>query len=214
MNAYAGYERKTPRILDLWNSVELGAPAALSPVTGSGIYRILGWVGPRCIVWNNVVFVYKEKERRITVQTQLYLCMNQLHVSAIYSQHQEEYRTINKKEQVSLLKCNRTSTFSLLTVVYSSWCWLYIAETCSWFIHRYSCLNALASRSETPGKWCWRRMEIIWTDHVRNEEVLLRVKELRNILHEISTRKANWVGHILRRNCLLQRGIEGKMKGG
>jgi hypothetical protein len=35
--------------------------------------------------------------------------------------------------------------------------------------------------------WCWRRMEKInWTDHVRNEEVLLRVKEQRNILHEIS----------------------------
>jgi len=31
---------------------------------------------------------------------------------------------------------------------------------------------------------CWRRMEkISWTDHVRNEEVLLRVKEQRNILH-------------------------------
>jgi hypothetical protein len=30
-----------------------------------------------------------------------------------------------------------------------------------------------------------RRMEkISWTDHVRNEEVLLRVKEQRNILHE------------------------------
>jgi len=28
--------------------------------------------------------------------------------------------------------------------------------------------------------WCWRRMEkISWTDHVRNEEVLLRVKEQR-----------------------------------
>jgi hypothetical protein len=27
--------------------------------------------------------------------------------------------------------------------------------------------------------------EISWTDHVRNEEVLLRVKEQRNILHEI-----------------------------
>jgi hypothetical protein len=52
--------------------------------------------------------------------------------------------------------------------------------------------------------WCWRRMKnISWTDHVRNEEVLLRVKEQRNILHEISKRKANWVGHILRRNCLL-----------
>jgi len=63
--------------------------------------------------------------------------------------------------------------------------------------------------------WCWRRMEkIIWTDHVRNEEVLLRAKEQRNILHEISKRKANWICHILCRNCLLRRVIEGKIKGG
>jgi hypothetical protein len=63
--------------------------------------------------------------------------------------------------------------------------------------------------------WCWRRMKkISWTDHVRNEEVLLRVKEQSNILHEIRKRKANWIGHILRRNCLLQRVIEGKIKGG
>jgi len=34
--------------------------------------------------------------------------------------------------------------------------------------------------------WCRRRMEkISWTDHVRNEELLLRVFEQRNILHEI-----------------------------
>jgi len=63
--------------------------------------------------------------------------------------------------------------------------------------------------------WCWRRMErISWTDYVRNEGVLLRVKEQRNILHEIRKRKANWLGHILRRNCLLQRVIEGKIEGG
>jgi hypothetical protein len=63
--------------------------------------------------------------------------------------------------------------------------------------------------------WCWRRMEKIgWTDHVRNEEVLLRVKEQRNILHEICKRKANWIGHILSRNCLLQRVIEGKIQRG
>jgi len=49
---------------------------------------------------------------------------------------------------------------------------------------------------------------------VRNEEVLLRVKEQRNILHEKRKRKANWIGHILCRNCLLQRVIEGKIKGG
>ena len=63
--------------------------------------------------------------------------------------------------------------------------------------------------------WCWRMVEkISWTDHVRNEEVLLRVKEQRNILHEIRKRKANWIRHILRRNCLLQRVVEGKKKGG
>ena len=54
----------------------------------------------------------------------------------------------------------------------------------------------------------------IWADHVRNVEVLLRVKKQRNILHEIRKRKSNWIGHILRRNCLLQRVIEGKIKVG
>jgi len=49
---------------------------------------------------------------------------------------------------------------------------------------------------------------------VRNEDVLLRVKEQRNILHEIRKRKANWIGRILRRNCLLQRVIEGKIQVG
>ena len=61
---------------------------------------------------------------------------------------------------------------------------------------------------------CWRRMEkISWTDHVRNEEVLLRVNEQRNILHEIRKRKANLIGQILGRNCLLNQVIEGKTKG-
>jgi hypothetical protein len=56
--------------------------------------------------------------------------------------------------------------------------------------------------------------KISWTDHVRNEDVLLRVKEQRNILHEIRKRKANCIGHFLHRNCLLQRVIEGKIHGG
>jgi len=43
--------------------------------------------------------------------------------------------------------------------------------------------------------------------------VLLRVNEQRNILHETRKRKANWIGHILRRNCLLKQVIEGKIKG-
>jgi hypothetical protein len=67
---------------------------------------------------------------------------------------------------------------------------------------------------ESSETWRWKRMEkISWNDHVRNKDVLLRVKEQRNILHKIRKRKANWIGHILRKNCLIQRVIKGKIKG-
>ena len=49
---------------------------------------------------------------------------------------------------------------------------------------------------------------------MKNEDVLLRVTEERNIVHEIHKRKANWIGHFLCRNCLLQRVTEGKIKDG
>jgi hypothetical protein len=48
---------------------------------------------------------------------------------------------------------------------------------------------------------------------VRNEEVLHRVKEERNIVHTIKRRKANWIGHILRRNCRLKHVNEEKLEG-
>jgi hypothetical protein len=43
-------------------------------------------------------------------------------------------------------------------------------------------------------------------------EVLHRGKEERNILHTVKRRKANWIGHILCRNCLLKHVIEGKIE--
>jgi hypothetical protein len=59
--------------------------------------------------------------------------------------------------------------------------------------------------------WLWRRMEkIIWTDYVRNEEVLHRVKEERYILSTIKRRKTNWFGHIVCKNCLFKHISEGK----
>jgi hypothetical protein len=62
--------------------------------------------------------------------------------------------------------------------------------------------------------WCWRRMEKVkWTDRVRNEEVLHRVKEDRNILHTVKRRKGNCIGHILRRNCLLKHVTKRKIEG-
>jgi hypothetical protein len=45
------------------------------------------------------------------------------------------------------------------------------------------------------------------------EKVLQGVKEERNILHTIKRSKANWIDHILRRNCLLKHTIEGKLEG-
>jgi len=48
---------------------------------------------------------------------------------------------------------------------------------------------------------------------VSREEALQRGKEERNILHAIQRKKANWMGHILRRSCLLKHVIEGKIEG-
>jgi hypothetical protein len=55
--------------------------------------------------------------------------------------------------------------------------------------------------------------EISWTDRVRNDEVLQRVKEEGNILHTVKIRKADWIGRFLRRNCLLKDVIKGKIEG-
>ena len=53
---------------------------------------------------------------------------------------------------------------------------------------------------------------IILIDRVRNE-VSHTVKDERNILQTKQRRKANRIGHILSRNCLLKHVNEGKTKG-
>jgi hypothetical protein len=53
---------------------------------------------------------------------------------------------------------------------------------------------------------------VSWTDRVRNG-VLHSVKGERNILHATKRKKADWIGHILRRNCLLKHVIAGKIEG-
>ena len=49
------------------------------------------------------------------------------------------------------------------------------------------------------------------SEKVTNEEVLDLIGEKRTLLNIILRRKANWIGHILRRNCLLHEIIEGQM---
>ena len=48
---------------------------------------------------------------------------------------------------------------------------------------------------------------------MRNEAVSQRVNEERNVLQTIKRRKANWIGHIVRWNCLIKQLIEGKIEG-
>jgi hypothetical protein len=54
-------------------------------------------------------------------------------------------------------------------------------------------------------------MEIIWADRVRREEVLHKVKEARDFLRNVKRRTANWLRHVLPRNCLLKRIIGGQI---
>jgi len=50
-------------------------------------------------------------------------------------------------------------------------------------------------------------------DRVENLEEVGRVKEKRNVIYAIKRWKPNWVGHILRGNCLLKTFMEGKTEG-
>jgi hypothetical protein len=65
-----------------------------------------------------------------------------------------------------------------------------------------------------PVSWPWRFWS--WTCFLKNIScfrVLPRVKEKMNILHPIERRKANCIGHILRRNCLLKYDIKRNIEG-
>ena len=46
--------------------------------------------------------------------------------------------------------------------------------------------------------------KIKWSEKVTNEQVLDRIGEKRTLLNNILLRKANWIGHILKRNCNLE----------
>ena len=60
----------------------------------------------------------------------------------------------------------------------------------------------------------WRRMERVkWTDKIKNPLVLERVGEGRIMLELIKERKRNWLGHWLRRNCLLMDALDSRRNG-
>jgi hypothetical protein len=92
--------------------------------------------------WNYNIYIYvyiyiwKKKGYQITVQTQLCLCVNRLHVSAIYSYHQAEHKTANTSKTVTQCKNCMDEILSFIMVLCFAWWWLCLAETCNWFRHR------------------------------------------------------------------------------
>ena len=84
---------------------------------------------------------------------------------------------------------------------------LYGAET--WTLRRNE-----QKQLEAFEMWVWRRMERgKWTDKIKNALVLERVGKGRIMLELIRKRKRNWMGHWLRRNCLLNDALEGMVNG-
>ena len=53
--------------------------------------------------------------------------------------------------------------------------------------------------------------KIKWSEKVTNEHVLDRIGEKRTLQNNILRKKATWIGHTLRSNCLLHNVIQGQM---
>ena len=126
----------------------------------------------------------------------LYYChqvSTQLQLTNIYKNNSVQHKD-GSLDQQNWLKF-KEETSKMLHLQHSFvWCWN---------------LDISERRSEM---WCWRRMEkISYTDHVRNDGVLQRVKEDRYIPQR-DRRKANWIGHTLHRNCLWKHVLEGKIE--
>jgi hypothetical protein len=62
--------------------------------------------------------------------------------------------------------------------------------------------------------WIWRRRcKISWTDHITNKDVLRIVGEKRSLMETVRRRQKNWIGHVLRGDCLLRTVLEGRLQG-
>ena len=84
---------------------------------------------------------------------------------------------------------------------------LYVAET--WTLRRSE-----EKRLGIFEMWIWRKMKCVkWTEKIRNKAMLERVVEGRIMLNFMMKGKRNWLGHWLRRNCLLTDVLERMVNG-
>lgn len=61
--------------------------------------------------------------------------------------------------------------------------------------------------------WVWYRINnVSWQDHIKNTEILRRIKE-RKIINVMTKRRGTWIGHCMRKRCLLVDELEGLVNG-
>ena len=104
-------------------------------------------------------------------------------------------RKLKIETKKRLIRCYVLSTF------------LYASET--WTIDAQSW-----KRIEAFEMWCWRRMmRLSYKDHVTNDEVLRRTNSKRSLRDEITKRKLQYFGHVIRREKLQRVLMDGKIEG-
>lgn len=88
-----------------------------------------------------------------------------------------------------------------------------------WSILLYGCetwtiSNNMQKRLQATEMWFLRRMlKISWGDRITNEEVLTRANTKRTMMATIKSRKIKFLGHVMRRNCIENLTITGKIEG-
>ena len=62
-------------------------------------------------------------------------------------------------------------------------------------------------------KFYWRLLNILYRDHVTNEEVRRKIREYEELLTLVKKRKRRWFGHVSRSSGLAKTILQGTVKG-
>ena len=93
----------------------------------------------------------------------------------------------------------------------------YVFSVLMYGVESWTLSEAALKKLEAFEMWCYRRMlRISWTDKVRNETVLQRMKKEKEVLRTIKVRKLAYFAHVMRhpeKYNMLHLIIQGKIVG-
>jgi hypothetical protein len=132
----------------------------------------------------------------------------------------EDGRCIGEiKARIGMAKEAFTKRKELLTRRISRTIRKKMVKTLIWPVALYGCETWTLRKEEICRMkafemWIWRRLErVSYKDRKTNEEVLQQVGEGRNLVRTAINRKKNWIGHVMRHDCLMRDVMEGRFQG-